>query len=297
MVGFPLGHVSVPARFKAAGFPSPRDAMERVVLGAVSRPPCVVGFSGGRDSSAVLAVAVHVARREGLPSPIPVTRVFADVPESDETEWQELVIRHLGITEWIREPIDDEMDVLGPLAQARLRRHGVLWSPLLHGDDYSLGHARGGSLLDGEGGDDVCDPAPHRSRRWRTWCVSGSAPPAVVSGGPSGSSLPLGCSGATARRSATRCSAHGYVRRPTSCSPSGGCSTWSSSPSMRAGASSGAPTTSRRRLGPQPRLLRRTARRPDPESAARPVGGRRPSGPSRTARLSQPDGRTSDIQR
>jgi Asparagine synthase len=162
VVGFPLGHVSVPARFKAAGFPSPRDAMERVVLEAVSRPPCVVGFSGGRDSSAVLAVAVHVARREGLPSPIPVTRVFADVPASEETEWQELVIRHLGITEWIREPIDDEMDVLGPLAQERLRRHGVLWSPLLHGDDYFLRHAQGGSVLDGEGGDDVCDPAPHR---------------------------------------------------------------------------------------------------------------------------------------
>jgi asparagine synthase (glutamine-hydrolysing) len=136
--------------------------MERIALAAVSRPPCVVGFSGGRDSSAVLAVAVHVARREGLPDPIPVTRVFAGVAETEETDWQELVIRHLGITEWIREPIDDEMDVLGPLAQHRLRRHGVLWSPLLHGDDYFLRHAHGGSVLDGEGGDDVCDPGPHR---------------------------------------------------------------------------------------------------------------------------------------
>jgi asparagine synthase (glutamine-hydrolysing) len=165
LIGFPLGHVGRPARLPARALSTPRAAMERVILPALQRAPCVVAFSGGRDSSAVLAVAVAVARREGLPDPVPVTRLFADVPESDETEWQELVIRHLGIAEWVRERVDDEMDIVGPLARPRLLRHGVLWSPLLHGDDYFLRHAHGGSVLDGEGGDDVCDPRPHRVMR------------------------------------------------------------------------------------------------------------------------------------
>jgi asparagine synthase (glutamine-hydrolysing) len=93
---------------------------------------------------------------------LPVTRIFPGVAQSNESEWQELVIRHLKLGDWIREKIVDEMDVVGPLAQARLRAHGVLWSPLLHGDEFFLRHAGGGSVLDGEGGDDVCDPRPHR---------------------------------------------------------------------------------------------------------------------------------------
>ena len=40
-------------------------------------------------SSAVLAVAVHVARREGLAEPIPITKVFPDVPTTEEQSWQE----------------------------------------------------------------------------------------------------------------------------------------------------------------------------------------------------------------
>jgi asparagine synthase (glutamine-hydrolysing) len=42
-----------------------RAALEAVMVRALHRPPCVVSFSGGRDSSAVLALATHVARREG----------------------------------------------------------------------------------------------------------------------------------------------------------------------------------------------------------------------------------------
>ena len=40
--------------------------MERALLAPLRRGPCLVSFSGGRDSSAVLAVATAVARREGL---------------------------------------------------------------------------------------------------------------------------------------------------------------------------------------------------------------------------------------
>lgn len=75
--------------------------MEHAVLPAVSRPPCVVTFSGGRDSSLVLAVAANVARREGLPQPVPATINFKGIKTAEESSWQELVIRHLGLDEWV----------------------------------------------------------------------------------------------------------------------------------------------------------------------------------------------------
>src|SRR5699024_7618158 len=129
---------------------------------SLERPPCGIAFSGGRDSSAVLAVATHVARRDGLPEPVPITRVFADVPESEEGEWQELVIRHLGLTEWQRLHLTDELDLLGPLARPNLERYGVVWPPTVHGDIPLMEVVRGGALLDGEGGDEVLGVEAHR---------------------------------------------------------------------------------------------------------------------------------------
>jgi hypothetical protein len=75
----------------------PVQVLERLLLEALLEPPCIIGFSGGRDSSALLAVAVQVARREGLDLPVPVTKTYPDVPATDETDWQELVIRWLGV--------------------------------------------------------------------------------------------------------------------------------------------------------------------------------------------------------
>ena len=54
------------------------------MLRALRRPPCLVSFSGGLDSSALLAVATAVARREGLDDPVPATLVVPGSPESDE---------------------------------------------------------------------------------------------------------------------------------------------------------------------------------------------------------------------
>ncbi len=55
-----------------------RQALELAVRPALERAPCLVSFSGGRDSSAVLAVATRVARRHGLPPPVPATNRFRD---------------------------------------------------------------------------------------------------------------------------------------------------------------------------------------------------------------------------
>src|SRR5438874_582354 len=54
----------------------PLTALERACLPALERPPCVVSFSGGLDSSVVLAAAGRAARRAGLAEPIPVTHRF-----------------------------------------------------------------------------------------------------------------------------------------------------------------------------------------------------------------------------
>ena len=106
---------------------SARAALERAVLDAVARPPCFVSFSGGRDSSAVLALATRVARAEGLPLPIPATNVFPAVELTDEADWQERVVRHLGLDEWARLEHHDELDVVGEFAEDVLSRHGLLW--------------------------------------------------------------------------------------------------------------------------------------------------------------------------
>ncbi len=96
----------------------PVAALERALLVALRRPPCVVAFSGGRDSSVLLALAARLAEREGLEAPVAVTQRFPGIEETAEEEWQELVIRHVGISDW--ETIDhgdNELDVVGGLAQ------------------------------------------------------------------------------------------------------------------------------------------------------------------------------------
>lgn len=160
--GYLVGHEGTlpPARPEAPR--APRAALEAAVRRSLERPPCGVAFSGGRDSSAVLAVSTYVARRDGLAEPLPITRVFPDAAATDETDWQEMVIRHLGLTEWQRVRIHDELDLVGPLARPLLVEHGVLWPPTIHGDVPLMEPVRGGSVMDGEGGDEVLGVEGHR---------------------------------------------------------------------------------------------------------------------------------------
>lgn len=135
--------------------PSPRQALETAVISALRRPPCLVSFSGGVDSSSVLALAAHVARREGLPAPVPITNRFPGLEEAQETPWQELVIAHLGLDDWVRLEWEDELDLIGPIANRVLRRHGLLFPFNCFFHDPMLDRARGGSLLTGIGGDEL----------------------------------------------------------------------------------------------------------------------------------------------
>jgi asparagine synthase (glutamine-hydrolysing) len=151
-----------PALREVTGAAPPADpiqALEQAILPALERPPCLVSFSGGRDSSAVLAVAVRLARREGLPLPIPSTNRFPAATDSHESDWQERVVAHLGLDDWARMEFTDELDCVGPVAAGVLRRHGLLWPFNAHFHVPQFEAATGGSLLTGIGGDETLSPS------------------------------------------------------------------------------------------------------------------------------------------
>lgn len=154
-VGVPFGHDTVEHPLPSAGLTHARDALRQALVRALERPPCLVAFSGGRDSSALLALAVDVARRELLPAPVPITLRFRHVPQADESCWQELVVRHLEVQDWARLEFDDQLDFVGPWAQRALKRYGVLWPANAYVHLPMLEHASRGSLVDGVDGDSV----------------------------------------------------------------------------------------------------------------------------------------------
>jgi asparagine synthase (glutamine-hydrolysing) len=130
-----------------------RRVLEDLLLDSLAGPRCVVSFSGGRDSSAVLATAVAVARREGLPLPVPVTLRFPGVASTVEDDWQERTIGHLGVSDWERIRIGSELDLLGDVACGCLTRYGLLWPPNAYFHEPLFRAARGGRLLTGLDGD------------------------------------------------------------------------------------------------------------------------------------------------
>ncbi|WP_022882158.1 asparagine synthase-related protein [Gryllotalpicola ginsengisoli] len=132
-----------------------REVLEEEIASAFGPAPVFVSFSGGRDSSAVLAVATSIARRRGMPDPIPVIRRYPGDPDSDETAWQELVLDHLGLSEPVIVEVTRRSTYLDDAVQANLRTRGLLWPPALQLDDPTLPIVAGGMLLTGEGGDEV----------------------------------------------------------------------------------------------------------------------------------------------
>jgi asparagine synthase (glutamine-hydrolysing) len=152
---------SRPVGTRATDVPrTPQQAFEQIVAEAYvddATPPYVL-FSGGRDSSAVLAVTTDLARRTGRADPVPVIVRHLDDPDADETSWQELVLDHLRITDPVVLTFRDDQRLLGEVAVASLTRRGPLWpaAVTLHAAIYR--HLRPGFLLTGEGGDHVMLP-------------------------------------------------------------------------------------------------------------------------------------------
>jgi asparagine synthase (glutamine-hydrolysing) len=133
----------------------PRLVLDRLLLPRLVRTPCLVAFSGGRDSSVLLAAAVSAARREGLPLPVPITLAYPDRADTDESGWQRQVLGHLGISERVELVVQDEHDAVGPVATRVLERHGLMWPTNFAPTWRMMDAARGGVLLTGESGDEV----------------------------------------------------------------------------------------------------------------------------------------------
>ncbi|HTL28072.1 MAG TPA: asparagine synthase-related protein, partial [Tepidisphaeraceae bacterium] len=153
--GIPLGMNPDAQPLPDVGDLTPLAAFEDVVRMALHRPPCVIPFSGGRDSAAVLAVAARIARDENLEAPIAVTLQFEGGLGTDETMWQEKVVAHSKVKEWIKLTVGDEIDFVGPLSRPLLLKYGVNHPPSLPLFWLPLQYARGGSMLTGFGGDSV----------------------------------------------------------------------------------------------------------------------------------------------
>jgi asparagine synthase (glutamine-hydrolysing) len=84
-----------------------------------------------------------------------MTMRFPRAPMAEEAWWQELVVGHLGLSDWELLEIRDELDLLSPTAQRLLRRHGLLWPP---GCQMMLSFAEragAGSILTGIDGDGI----------------------------------------------------------------------------------------------------------------------------------------------
>lgn len=133
----------------------PRSVLRETLRPALERTPCLVSFSGGRDSSVVLAAATEAARIYALPEPIPITMRYPEQPRTWEADWQELTVEHLGLQQWEVVEIRDELDALGSIAKDALGRHGLYWPPNAHAMVPMLERAQGGSLVTGNGGDEI----------------------------------------------------------------------------------------------------------------------------------------------
>jgi asparagine synthetase B (glutamine-hydrolysing) len=129
--------------------------LEETIAVLLDERPCYVEFSGGRDSSAVLAAAAEACRRSGHAAPVPVTLAFPE-PTGDE-QYQEQVVEHLALTEWIVVRLDDP-DLLGEPARAFVAAHGLVWPATFSVRADALAKLPPGLFLSGEGGDEVLGP-------------------------------------------------------------------------------------------------------------------------------------------
>lgn len=131
-----------------------RVVLEDVIATAMQAGRTSVSFSGGRDSSLILAIATSVARREGFEDPVAITMRHPS-PESREDEWQEQVVRHLGLVDWERVEVVDRMDLLGVEATDLYERVGLHYPANSYLHLSMLDVAPEGPMFTGIGGDEV----------------------------------------------------------------------------------------------------------------------------------------------
>ncbi len=145
--------------------PDPMTRLAELAVELLATSPCVIAFSGGRDSSALLAFFVDVARRHGLDEPIAATARWDGDVASDEREWQEQVIGAIGVQNWEIIRPGDDLDLLGDEAVGALLGQGLMWPPPAYAFRPMVRRAVGGVIVSGEGGDEAFGLYPH-GRFW-----------------------------------------------------------------------------------------------------------------------------------
>ncbi len=120
--------------------------------------PVYVEFSGGCDSSVIIAAAQAACRAANHDDPIPLTYRYPLQPETDESDYQDAVLTHLGLGVGHRISITSEFDLLGPVAQRCMERHGLAWPAAGMVRTGVWEQLEPGTLLSGEGGDDALGP-------------------------------------------------------------------------------------------------------------------------------------------
>lgn len=137
----------------------PFEALKTVIERAADGRSVYITFSGGRDSSGILAAATSLAHEGRIPAAVPFTYVYPGLNETDEGEWQELVVHHLGVKEWVRIEVGEgENEFLGPRATQSLQRRGLIFPATAHLWADMFDRTRGSLVLTGEGGDEVFSP-------------------------------------------------------------------------------------------------------------------------------------------
>lgn len=127
--------------------PSLRDTLIAAAA-AHMRPgrPYFVAFTGGVESTADLAIATRAARTSGCPDPIPLTLRYAALSTPEEVAAQEAVVRQLGLSDWERIEIHDQLELVGPVATRALSELGLFWPPNAFSMLPLMDRARGGSF-------------------------------------------------------------------------------------------------------------------------------------------------------
>jgi asparagine synthase (glutamine-hydrolysing) len=93
----------------------------------------------------------------GADDPVPVTAIYPQDPDTDETTWQRFVLRHLGLRNQAVLEVTTQRRMLSAENRGSLGRWGTVWPVAVHTQALYFGTAEGAVFFTGEGGDGLLE--------------------------------------------------------------------------------------------------------------------------------------------